>query len=74
MKIILDGMGGDNAPGEIVKGAVMASELIDDEICIIGNEKLIIKELKKNKYDKTKISNCLDCRGASCRGRVWRRG
>jgi glycerol-3-phosphate acyltransferase PlsX len=56
MKIILDGMGGDNAPGEIVKGAVMASELIDDEICIIGNEKLIIKELKKNKYDKTKIT------------------
>ena len=36
MRIILDGMGGDNAPAEIVKGAVSASKEIEDEICIIG--------------------------------------
>jgi glycerol-3-phosphate acyltransferase PlsX len=46
MRIILDGMGGDNAPGEVVKGAVEASKLIDDEICIVGREELIHKELK----------------------------
>lgn len=56
MRIILDGMGGDNAPRDIVKGAVMASELISDEICIVGKENLIKKELKKHKYDKAKIT------------------
>ena len=56
MRIILDGMGGDNAPRDIVKGAVMASELINDEICIVGKENLIKKELKRHKYDKTKIT------------------
>ena len=37
MKIIVDGMGGDNAPQEIVKGAIMAAhELIqlDDDIIV----------------------------------------
>ena len=34
MRIILDGMGGDNAPLEIVKGAVEASSKIDHQIVI----------------------------------------
>ena len=38
MRVVLDGMGGDNAPMEIVKGAVEAAELIDDEIIIVGRE------------------------------------
>ena len=50
MRIVLDGMGGDNAPAEIVKGAVKAAEEIDDEIIIVGREDLIRKELKNNKY------------------------
>ena len=37
MRIVLDGMGGDNAPEEIVKGAVAAAEAISDEICIVGD-------------------------------------
>ena len=36
MRIILDGMGGDNAPEEIVKGAVEAAKEIEDEIIIVG--------------------------------------
>ena len=36
MRIILDGMGGDNAPAEIVKGAVSAAQQITDEIYIVG--------------------------------------
>lgn len=55
MKIILDGMGGDNAPLEIVKGAVEASSSIDGEIIIVGDEEKIIAELKKYKYDAKKI-------------------
>lgn len=56
MKIILDGMGGDNAPEEIVKGAVEASQLISDEIVIVGQEDLIKQELGKYKFDEDKIS------------------
>ena len=32
MKIVLDGMGGDHAPAEIVKGAVMAAGMIKHDI------------------------------------------
>lgn len=39
MKVLLDGYGGDNAPLEIVKGAVMAVERNDDlEVTITGKE------------------------------------
>lgn len=56
MRIILDGMGGDNAPGAIVEGAVLASKEIDHEIVIIGQEELINQELKKYKYNHDKIT------------------
>ena len=56
MRIILDGMGGDNAPGEIVKGAVEASKLIEDEIVIVGDGDKIEFQLKKYKYSDEKIS------------------
>ena len=56
MRVVLDGMGGDNAPMEIVKGAVEAAELIDDEIIIVGREEEIRKELQKNKYKGDQIS------------------
>lgn len=58
MKIVLDGMGGDNAPFDIVKGAVAASKEIEDEIIIVGQEALILGELTKYKYDKKKITVC----------------
>ena len=47
MRIIIDGMGGDNAPGEIVKGVVEALNIINDEIVIVGTESAIKAELKK---------------------------
>ncbi len=56
MKIILDGMGGDYSPEEIVLGAVEASKLIDHEIIIVGQKELIQYELFKHKFDETKIS------------------
>ena len=55
MRIIIDGMGGDNAPMEIVKGAVEAAKEIDHEIYIVGKEDLINEELSKYKYDKNQI-------------------
>jgi len=56
MRIILDGMGGDNAPASVVEGAVLASKEIQHEIVIIGQEELIHAELKKYKYDDSIIS------------------
>ena len=55
MRIILDGMGGDNAPLEIVKGAVEASSKIDHQIVIVGRENEINAELAKYNYDESKI-------------------
>lgn len=55
MKIILDGMGGDNAPEAVVEGAILASKEIDHEIHIIGQEELIRQELAKYQYDPEKI-------------------
>ena len=56
MRIILDGMGGDNAPEEIVKGAVEAAKEIEDEIIIVGKPDAIEKQLKKSKYKGEQIS------------------
>ena len=56
MRILLDGMGGDNAPSAIVEGAVLASKEINHEIVIIGQEELINQELKKYKYNNEKIT------------------
>lgn len=56
MKIVIDGMGGDNAPLEIVKGVIEASKIIKDEIIIVGQEKEIQEELKKYKYDNKRIT------------------
>ena len=36
MRIIIDAMGGDNAPAEIVKGAVMAKQRLGVEITLVG--------------------------------------
>ena len=50
MKIVLDGMGGDHAPAEIVKGAVMAAGMIKHDIYIVGKKDAIEAELQKNKF------------------------
>ena len=55
MKIAVDGMGGDNAPQEIVKGCIEASKVIDDEIYLVGPEDVLKKELKRHKFDRNKI-------------------
>lgn len=38
MKIIIDAMGGDNAPGEIVTGSLAAAEKFGVEILLVGKE------------------------------------
>ncbi len=55
MVIAIDAMGGDNAPKEIVRGAAMASLVIDGKILVVGEEKTISDILANEKYDKEKI-------------------
>ena len=46
MKIAIDAMGGDNAPEEIVKGAILACRELGAEIILVGNEERIGAILK----------------------------
>ena len=48
MKIILDAMGGDNAPDEIVKGAVLAADQLNVDILLVGDEQRVRALLQKN--------------------------
>ncbi|MFI3226709.1 MAG: phosphate acyltransferase PlsX [Clostridia bacterium] len=57
MKIVLDAMSGDNAPGEIVKGGVMAVKEFDCEIILVGDTEQITEVLvKEGQAYNSKIS------------------
>jgi glycerol-3-phosphate acyltransferase PlsX len=56
VRVAVDAMGGDNAPGEIVKGAVEAvNERQDIKVLLVGREAVINEELKQYNYDKDRI-------------------
>lgn len=55
-KVALDAMGGDNAPGEIVKGAVKAvKERQDIQVLLVGKEEVVRRELEGCEYPKDRI-------------------
>ncbi|MCF0150560.1 MAG: phosphate acyltransferase PlsX [Firmicutes bacterium] len=45
MRIAIDAMGGDNAPAEIVKGAVHACDRVDAQLILVGREEQVQAEL-----------------------------
>lgn len=55
MRFAVDGMGGDLAPVEVVKGCVEAVKELGVEITITGPKDQIEKELSKYEYDRSKI-------------------
>jgi len=55
MKIAVDAMGGDYAPEEIVKGAVMAAKEYGTEIILVGPQERIEEELAKYDYSGVNI-------------------
>ena len=48
LKILLDAMGGDNAPDANIKGAVSAINEVEAEVVLIGKEEVIKEKIKKN--------------------------
>ena len=56
-KIAVDAMGGDNAPKEIIKGAVEAVQKRDDiQVILTGKEEVIADELAGYTYNKEQIT------------------
>ena len=57
MKIAVDAMGGDNAPGAIIEGCVSALSEMDAEILLVGKEPVVRAELGRYKgmYDEDRI-------------------
>lgn len=47
MKIVVDAMGGDNAPDEIIKGAVDAADKVEAEIVLVGDKNIIKNKLSE---------------------------
>ena len=56
VNVAVDAMGGDNAPGEVVKGAVEA--VCEDKrvkVFLVGREPILKEELKKYTYDAAQL-------------------
>ena len=47
MKIILDAMGGDNAPDANIKGAINAINKVKAEVVLVGKEDIIRTKVKE---------------------------
>lgn len=55
--VAVDAMGGDNAPVEIIKGAVEAVNANSDVVVkLVGIEEKVNSELSKYEYDKTRVT------------------
>lgn len=55
--VVLDAMGGDNAPVEMVKGAIDAVNMRDDiKVILVGQEDVIKEETKKYQYPEERIA------------------
>lgn len=56
VRVAVDAMGGDNAPGEIVKGSVEAINTRNDiKVFLVGKEEVLKNELSKYSYDKERL-------------------
>lgn len=56
IKVAVDAMGGDNAPAEVVKGAIDAVTLRQDiKVYLVGQQDAIKEELTRNSYNGSQI-------------------
>ena len=56
MKIVLDAMGGDRAPGVVIDGAVQAVQELGVEIVLVGREEEIRQELSRHDTSRLPLS------------------
>jgi len=56
MKIVVDAMGGDHAPGVVVDGAIAAAKEYNAEVILVGNEEKVKGLLHKAGYTGDKIT------------------
>ncbi len=61
-KIIMDAMGGDNAPDVVVKGALAACRELDVEIILVGREEEVRASLAENGGAEEPRSSVVDAR------------
>ncbi len=59
-RIVVDAMGGDNAPGEIVAGALMAAGGLGVEVILVGQRAAIEAELEGAKASNLKVIDAPD--------------
>jgi len=66
MKIAIDAMGGDNAPEVVIRGVIdyLKEQRFESimKIVLVGKEKVIRKELKKNSFDPQGMIEIVDAR------------
>ena len=66
MKIAIDAMGGDNAPEVVIRGVIdyLKEQRFESmlKIILVGKEKVIRKELKKNNFDPQGMIEIVDAR------------
>ena len=60
MKIIIDAMGGDRAPEEIVRGAVRARRELGVELLLVGREEQVRACLKAEGYEDVELVDARD--------------
>lgn len=67
MKILIDAMGGDNSPDEIIKGCVQTINELESEIILVGNEELINKKMEEfyGKKNLSEVNSKLSIRNAT---------
>ena len=67
MKILIDAMGGDNSPDEIIKGCVQTVDELESEIILIGDESKINEKVKEfyGKNNITEVNSKITNRNAS---------
>ena len=66
MKIILDAMGGDNAPDANIKGAINAINKIKAEVILVGKEEIIRSKIKEfTGKEIEEVSNRLKIKNAT---------
>ena len=57
VRVVLDAMGGDNAPGVVIDGAIQAIQTIDAvELILVGDEETIKSEFAKRSFENPRVS------------------